>query len=124
MTPLLPPASPFAVCCSPFIGRLTRRLCRYFTMDIMRDPVVAVDGFTCAPRPLLLTTSPSTACHDPSSRRLSHTAAALSLTIACSYERCSIEAWIATGKTTSPKTGAELSSEGHGARGGIACSAA
>jgi hypothetical protein len=45
---------------------------QYFTMDIMRDPVFAVDGFT--------------------------------------YERCSIEAWFAKGKTTSPKTGAELSS--------------
>ena len=27
----------------------------------------------------------------------------------CSYERASIEAWFATGKTTSPKTGAQLS---------------
>jgi hypothetical protein len=29
----------------------------------------------------------------------------------CSYERASIEAWLALGKTTSPKTGAELCSK-------------
>jgi hypothetical protein len=29
----------------------------------------------------------------------------------CSYERSSIEEWFALGKTTSPKTGAELSSK-------------
>ena len=28
---------------------MTRRLCRYFTMNTMRDPVFAVDGFTCSP---------------------------------------------------------------------------
>lgn len=43
---------------------------QYFTMEVMRDPVMAVDGFI--------------------------------------YERASIEAWFASGKTTSPKTGAEL----------------
>lgn len=47
-----------------------------------------------------------------------------SLCVACSYERSSIEAWFAKGKTTSPKTGAELSSEGDGARGCIKCSTA
>jgi hypothetical protein len=35
----------------------------------------------------------------------------LTLSSFCSYERSSIEAWFAKGKTTSPKTGAELSSE-------------
>ena len=43
---------------------------KYFTMEIMTDPVMAFDGFT--------------------------------------YERASIEAWFAMGKTTSPYTGQEL----------------
>jgi hypothetical protein len=29
----------------------------------------------------------------------------------CSYERASIEAWFASGKTTSPKTGAQLTGQ-------------
>lgn len=45
---------------------------QYFTMELMSDPVIAVDGFT--------------------------------------YERSSIERWFASGKKTSPKSGAELSS--------------
>ena len=128
MTPLSPPAAPSAACCSAAIGYLTQRLCRYFTMDIMRDPVVAFDGFTCAApltpislchlfRPRLTMLCCAVCCPCPPTAKPS-------LSVACSYERCSIEAWFAKGKTTSPKTGAELSSEGHGARGDIACSAA
>ena len=66
-------------------------------MEIMRDPVVAQDGFTCCP--------PLAHCllymiHSPLP----------SLIRRCSYERASIEAWFALGKTSSPKTGAELCS--------------
>ena len=84
-------------------------------MEIMRDPVMAMDGFMCPPHPPQLRSMPTAWSPLPSPS---------SLSLPCSYERCSIEAWFAKGKTTSPKTGAELSSEGHGARGGIACSAA
>ena len=115
MTPLSPPSTPSAACCYPVIGYLTQRLCRYFTMDIMRDPVFAVDGFTCAApltpillchlfRPRMTMLRCAVCCPCPPT-------AEPSLSVACSYERSSIEAWFAKGKTTSPKTGAELSSE-------------
>ena len=68
-------------------------------MEIMRDPVVAHDGFTCCPPPLAH--CPLYMIHSPPP----------SLLCRCSYERASIEAWFALGKTSSPKTGAQLGSE-------------
>lgn len=71
---------------------------RYITMEIMRDPVVAVDGFTCvispAQPPLCRLAVP-----DTTFRRCSR------------YERTSIEKWFASGKRISPATGGELSSK-------------
>ena len=64
----------------------------------MRDPVIAFDGFTFRPP-----------AHS-SCLRL-HLALQLPSSLTphrCSYERASIQAWFDKGKTTSPKTGAEL----------------
>ena len=58
-------------------------------MELLRDPVVAADGFTCGsatPKPL-------------SSR-----------SFARRYERSSIEAWFQQGKMASPKSGGQLPS--------------
>jgi hypothetical protein len=89
-----------------YLTRLTRR---YFTMEVMRDPVIALDGFTWT---ALLSSSFSVlpnlcTCFAGASRCSVHCADF------CwrSYERASIEAWFASGKTTSPKTGADLGSE-------------
>ena len=62
-------------------------------MELLRDPVFAADGFTSGcPRP------------SPPTPYLKSSYAFLR------YERSSIQAWFAQGKTTSPKSGAELPS--------------
>jgi hypothetical protein len=112
-------------------------------MNTMRDPVFAVDGFTWPPphlpphpphphpfplyKPFLHQLPLHTIFHVFGLHlfrvlHFSECYSGLTLSSFCSYERSSIEAWFAKGKTTSPKTGAELSSEGQAAvRAGTSC---
>ncbi len=81
-------------------ARFTPRLRRYFTFEIMSDPVVAVDGFTSSPpSPLPLLPSSS--------------AVRFVTLFVCSYERASITEWFARNsrRPTNPKTGEKFRSE-------------
>ena len=73
------------------------RALRYFTMELLQDPVFAADGFTCTPPPPApLSSSPlcSHACPPPPPPSR--------------YERSSMQQWLALGHNTSPKSGALL----------------
>ncbi len=90
-----------ALCITLFDHSLNSASIRYFTMELLQDPVVAADGFTCTPTTPLL---PRRVIVSVLFRNFQP------LAFSFRYERRSIARWFALGHTSSPKSGQQLSS--------------